>query len=99
MREGLEHPAALKEVRRAWAAHPGDRGREPHLRAERSQHGAPGRGPEGARGTLAQGEGAAVRAVAPPRQRRIATGRVPYSPECVEEEFSEVRCSYAPVFS
>jgi hypothetical protein len=28
MREGLEHPAALEEVRRAWTAHPGAGGRE-----------------------------------------------------------------------
>ena len=53
MLEGLEHRTALKEVRRARAAHPGDGGREPHLSAERGQHGAAGRGAEGASGTLA----------------------------------------------
>src|SRR5919107_2943408 len=53
MRQGLEHRAALKEVQRARTAYPGDGGWERHLRAQRSQHGAPGRNPQSARGTLA----------------------------------------------
>ena len=53
MLEGLEHRTALKEVRRARAAHPGNGVRERYLRAERGQHGAHSLGPEGARGTLA----------------------------------------------
>ena len=53
MCEGLEHRAALEEVGRARTAHPGDGERQPHLRAELGQHGAAGRGSEGASGTLA----------------------------------------------
>ena len=53
MREGLEHRAALKEVRRAREAHQADGGGERLIRAERGQHGAAGRSPEGARRTLA----------------------------------------------
>src|SRR4028119_2158894 len=74
MREGLEYLSALEKVRRARAAHPGDRERKPFLRAKRGQHGAAGRGPEGAGGTLARGEGAADRAGAPQRRGRKATG-------------------------
>ena len=53
MHEGLEHRAALQEVRRAGEAHQGNGGPEWHLRAERGQHGAAGRGSEGTRGALA----------------------------------------------
>src|SRR5829696_7459896 len=53
IRQGLEHRAALQEIRCAREAHPGDGEREWHLRAERGQHGGAGRGSEGTSGTLA----------------------------------------------